>query len=273
MKKAFLTIALAAFALASNAQFYIGGNIGFGMFNGSTDFTRVQGETTSTWTIPNAIANPGPLSYDALNETMTLSVMPKIGYMLDEKMQFGLAFGIVWDKSKDYSMYANAYRTNENFEGWQSTSQLSVCATPYFRYNLTDIGKLTLFAEAQLGLAFGLTPTVHRFNTEYQDGNLHHAAVDEDVAGMDYNFIDVSLSVIPGIHYRMSDNLSVDLYVNVLRLGFEYKHEDYYQDRNLIDNTPNAPANTFEWVVNSTNVLFSAGNSSLFTVGFNYIFF
>ena len=273
MKKVLLTIALAAFALTGNAQFLIGGNLGFGMFNGSTNFTRIQGDNTSTWTIPNAITNPTPLTYDNMNETMTLSVMPKIGYMAGEKMQFGLAVGIVWDKTKDYSMYANAYRTNENFEGWLSTSQLTVCATPYFRYNLTELGNFTLFAEAQLGLAFGLSPTIHRFHTEYHDGNLHSPAVDEDVAGEDYTFTDITLNVIPGIHYRMSDNLSVDLYVNVLRLGFEYKSEDYYQDRNLIDNTLNAPANTYEWVVNSTNILFSAGNSSLFTVGFNYIFF
>ena len=269
MKKAFLTIALAAFALAGNAQFLIGANLGFGMFNGSTDFTRIQGENTSTWTMPNAIANPEPLSYDNLKETMTLSVMPKIGYMIGEKMQVGLAFGIVWDKTKDYGDYKYEYQTVENFEGWKSTSQLTVCATPYFRYNLTELGKLTLFAEAQVGLAFGLSPTIHKYHTAYTN----HPAVDEDVAGEDYTFTDITFNVIPGIHYRMSDNLSVDLYVNVLRLGFEYKSEDYYQDRNLIDNTLNAPANTYEWVVNSTNILFSAGNRSLFTVGFNYIFF
>ena len=116
MKKAFLTIALAAFALAGNAQFLIGANLGFGMFNGSTDFTRIQGENTSTWTMPNAIANPEPLSYDNLKETMTLSVMPKIGYMIGEKMQVGLAFGIVWDKTKDYGDYKYEYQTVENFE-------------------------------------------------------------------------------------------------------------------------------------------------------------
>ena len=69
------------------------------------------------------------------------------------------------------------------------------------------------------------------------------------------------------------DKRPSDLYVNLLRLGFEYKNEDFYQDQNLINNTLTNPADAREWVVNSTNILFSAGNGPLISLGFNYHFF
>lgn len=274
MKKALLTIALAAFALAANAQFLIGGSLGFGMFSGSTNYTGMLGTTTTERVFPCALANPSAQNdFNSLNETMILTVLPKIGYQLNDKMQAGLSFGIMLDNRKDHSMYFIHYYTYENFEGWESSSQLAICATPYLRYNLIEKDDFTIFAEAQLGVTLGLNPKFHRFQTEYNQGAIHHEAIDADIEGKEYTYTDIALNIIPGVNYRMSDRCSLDLYVNLLRLGFEYKNEDFYQDQNLINNTLTNPADAREWVVNSTNILFSAGNGPLISLGFNYHFF
>lgn len=272
MKKVLLTLALAAFAFAANAQFVVGGQINYNTFGGNETNTNVTGTTTTTWTMPGD---------NTFNEnTSSLTILPKIGYNLDEKMQVGIAFGMAWDKTVDYSMWAAEYTTIDGFEGWQKTTQSRIVLAPYFRYNLMQFGDFTLFCEAQLSLGFGLNPKVHNYNVAYTDPILGAvAAVDEDVEGFKNTFTDINLSIVPGLNYKLNDKISADLYLNVAALVFNHRTEKTFRDWNVILNMPDGtPANTDEIVYTTNDFGFRANMNAvyditnLFSIGFNYHF-
>lgn len=263
MKKVFLTIALAAFAFAANAQLVVGGSLGFNTYSNSTNYTNVLGNTTTEVTVPGWWGG---------NDYIDLTVMPKVGYQLNDNMQVGLAFGINWSKEKDYSNYFAQYATIDDFEGYVTTSGMSVGLTPYFRYNLAEVGDFTLFCEAQLGLNFGLNPTVNNYHTAYSVGGINIDAVDEDQEGIESTSTNIALVVVPGLNYKLGDNLSLDVYANVLRLGFEYNSQREFRDNNVIAGISGAPTDTDEWVTNSTRFILSAGNTAAISVGLNYHF-
>ena len=263
MKKVFLTIALAAFAFAANAQLVVGGSLGFNTYSSTENYTGVLGNTTTETSTPGA---------NWVDDYTTLTLMPKVGYQLNDKMQAGLAFGITWNKNKDYSNYYAQWAAIDDFEGYVTTSGMNVGLIPYFRYNLAEVGDFTLFCEAQLGFTFGLNPTIHNYHTAYTVGGLTVDAVDEDVEGYEFTSTNIALNVIPGLNYKLGDKLSLDVYVNVLRLGFEYNSDRQFQDNNVIAGLTNAPEDTDEWVTNSTRFNLWAGNTAAITVGLNYHF-
>lgn len=264
MKKVFLTIALAAFAFAANAQLVIGGSLGFNTYSNNASRTTVLGNTTTEISVPG---------YNFDDWYTNLTIMPKIGYQLNDKMQAGLAFGLTWRSNKDFSTYYGQYATIDNFEGWEKTTGMNVELTPYFRYNLAEVGNLTFFCEAQLGFTFGLNPTIHYYHCAYTDpilGNI--TELDEDRKGFEQTSTNIALSVVPGLNYKVGEHLSIDVYANLLRLGFEYNTERDFRDNNVIAGTPNAPTSTVEDIVNSTRFGLSAGKTATITAGLNYHF-
>ncbi len=271
MKKVFLTIALAAFAFAANAQLIVGGNIGFNTFGGNTNNTNVAGTTTTEWAMPGD---------DITNiNTTSLTLLPKVGYQLNDNMQVGASFGITWSKEVDYSMYAAEYATIKDFEGWQSTSQMGIQIAPYFRYNLTEFGNFTLFCEAQLAFTFGLNPTIHNYHVAYNNGLIDVPELDEDVEGFEMTSTGINLTVVPGLNYKLNDNLSLDLYINLLGLGFAYNSEKAFLDNEVLWGATPTP-NTTETVYNTTQFYLMADASTrsinnllnVVTIGFNYHF-
>ncbi|MBP5677386.1 MAG: hypothetical protein J6W88_02680 [Bacteroidales bacterium] len=263
MKKVLLTLTLAAFAFAANAQLVIGGNLGFSTDNNTTNFTNVLGNTTTEATVPGYM-------YDWYTN---LTIMPKIGYQLNDKMQAGLAFGLTWNSDKDYTAYAAEYATIDGFEGWDKTTGMSVGLTPYFRYNLAEVGDFSIFCEAQLGFTFGLNPTVHYYHNAYTDPVLGKISeLDEDRKGIEETSTNIALSVVPGLNYKLGDHFSIDVYANVLRLGFEYSSSRYFRDNNVVAGISGAPTSTNEQITNSTEFGLSAGRTGAISIGLNYAF-
>ena len=100
MKKIVLTLALAAFAFAANAQFVIGGQIGF-----NTDGGNTWNRYTAAGTTPTEYIIP----HDSYTDFV---FAPKFGYNLNEKMHVGITLGFTSEVHKDYSSnYAGLYRT------------------------------------------------------------------------------------------------------------------------------------------------------------------
>ncbi len=214
MKKVLFTIALVAFAMTANAQLVIGGQLGLN-HNGTHDDNYSIGSTANT----------------------DITVLPKIGYQLNDNMQIGVKLGV------DYT-YARNYGGNEDtyMSGWQNTIQIA----PYFRYNLLEWNKFTLFCEAQL--AFGLHMESHNYNTV--TGNTTDNADD---------FTTVGLSIVPGLNYSLSDKISMDLYINLARLACNWTLTDGFDTHNY-DLGVNMDAQTLNAHLNN------------FAIGFNYHF-
>lgn len=110
MKKFLMTIAAVFAAVNMNAQFYVGGELGFA-------------------------------SYDNGNDSKTsFSFMPEFGYALDEDMSVGVSLGY----SQGY--VNNAIWSDLG----STDAPKAFTIAPYLRYNLTKFGPVTVFADGEL---------------------------------------------------------------------------------------------------------------------------
>jgi len=232
MKKILLTLALAAFAMTANAQWVLGGNIAFDHNGESTD--EYSDKATTEFTL-----------------------MPKIGYWLNDNMQVGISFGCTYD-------YLRNYTGDNNNDHYRSTTQWSWNFAPYFRYNLTSWKNFTVFCEAQLGLS--ITPKSSWKNT----------ALDTDGEG-NTNAFALNFDVTPGLNYALTDNISLDVYVDLL--GLYYKYEATTTNVGGVETTDyshnyglkaNMNAQPFLGLDMATPAM--VGHLTLFRVGFNYAF-
>ena len=275
MKKALLTLALAAFSFAANAQFVVGGQIGYNTwgYNNSTE-NVIAGGT------PTTIITPGsPWSNTNIS---SLTILPKIGYQLSDNMQVGLSFGLTFDKTVDYSGYLAEYAAVDDFEGYVTTKQKGIQIAPYFRYNVTEFGNFTLFCEAQLAFTFGLNPSIHDYHCAYTYLGTSYDAINDDLMeGRKDTYTEIALTIVPGLNYKFNDKFSADLYIDLLGLGFQHRTDKSFRDWNVIGGAPaGTPDNTTE-TVQARNYFYLTANASaqdlaahlnMFRLGFNYHF-
>ncbi len=177
MKKIILTLALVAFAFSANAQWVLGGNVAF-------DHT---GNATGNY------YNQASTSY---------SLMPKVGYWLNDRMQLGVQFGVGYNYHRDY-------RGDHNNDHYRSTSYHYWQFSPYFRYNVAKWNRFTVFAEAQLGMQFSPKSKWHD-NTAGNDGTGYTKSSR------------VAFTIVPGLNYALTGHLSLDAYVDLLGLYYNY---------------------------------------------------
>ena len=268
MKKVLFTLSLVAFAFAANAQFVLGGQIDFRSQGGNIHYNHVDPITAGSYDYNT----PG---YSEVN-TNTLIVMPKIGYNLNDKMQVGASFGIVWNKTKDFSGYDAIRRQAPEFEGWNSVSSLGFGIAPYFRYNFANSGKFTFFCEAQLAFVFSPNATRHIYESAYTDAlGINHAEIDMDDETYSFKGSAISLTVVPGINYKFNDNFSADLYIDLLGLGFTHTSTTQFTDWSA-----GGVADTYETTTSQNEFYLTANcdaqtlnaHLNLFRIGFNYHF-
>lgn len=260
MKKTILTIALAAFAFAANAQLVVGGQLGVSCLSSGDANQRVVGTTTDNWKVP-------------ATSIMALSVMPKIGYELSDNMEVGLSFGVEYSSIKMFNtVYGQAYTAaNPDAEDWNVTTSMSFTAAPYFRYYLFELtNDIRLFCEAELGFAYTGAPktTVHATAINSLP------AIDDSYDG-NTTSIDAGIVVTPGLNYRFSDLISADLYIDLLGIGFIYNRTNTFTDNSTAGNT-----NTMETTSTTSGLYLTADASAhtltdhfgMFRLGFNFHF-
>ena len=88
MKKIALTLVLAAFAMAANAQFILGGQLEFNTNGGNTHYEAIA-PYTSAFNHPST-------------KTTDLRIAPTISYVLNDKMQVGLSLMYVTGSTVNY---------------------------------------------------------------------------------------------------------------------------------------------------------------------------
>lgn len=118
MKKLFITIAFVAAAMFAQAQFYLGGSIGFDYYK-----------------------NPTTGIYAGADKVMSISVLPNVGYMFSDKMGVGVEFGLSYDKA-EFTSLSDIKTTIFQF-------------SPYFRYVFGEIRDFSFYADAKLDFGFG----------------------------------------------------------------------------------------------------------------------
>lgn len=226
MKKVLLTLALAAFAFTANAQWVIGGRIDLN-HNGAA-----AGDYNTT---------------AATNFTL----MPKVGYWLNETMQVGVQFGA------NYA-YTRNYDGDNNNDHYRSATQLVWNFNPYFRYNLTSWKNFTVFAEAQV--LIGITP-----KSSWKTTN-PSATGDGTTSAFD-----LGVNIVPGLNYALTDHISIDIYVNLARIFYNYNSTTTSTTVGTatVDNTNTTHDWGFGANMNSQTINAHLNN---FSIGFNYAF-
>ena len=158
MKKIMMTLAAVCVAATMNAQVYVGGSLGF--------------ETTS---------------HDG-NTNSQLTLMPEIGYALDDNLAVGIAFGYGQTKESVEVNNVEVSQTNKKF-----------VINPYLRYTLVKLEKVNVFV----------------------DGGLEY--VHKDYAGSKNNSF--GIGVRPGVAVNLNDKLSFVSHFGWL--GYKNSKDDY----------------------------------------------
>ena len=194
MKKTLLTIALAAFAFAANAQWIVGGNLSISGSN----------EQTSN------------------DKSFDLRIAPKVGYQINDKMSAGLILGFSSDSYSyalsSYSSYDISMATVTNYEGTRKNTVNSLTIKPYFRYNVVEFNKLTLFCEAAIPVNLTLSnkTTYHEEGDDVITGQ--HLTAENTITNNKSTIFGIDIT--PGFNYALSEHISVDAYINAFNLTF-----------------------------------------------------
>lgn len=184
MKKILMTLALAAFAFTANAQWVLGGNIGVDHQNNhGNDY--IAGSTSST----------------------DISIMPKVGYQLNENMQIGAQVGYVYDYDRNYINPAGSV------DDYTSDKSHSIVIAPYLRYNVGQWKNFTFFCEGTLSLTLGLESSTYN-------------SVTGNTTDWGDSYTSFGINVTPGLNYKLTENISMDLYIHLIGLHANFTTND-----------------------------------------------
>ena len=198
MKKVFLTLALAAFAMGANAQFVVSGNFGC---THSADQSVRDG---------NVVYTTSPQKSTDFNINLTA------GYRLNEKLQLGVALGYGnYTTITETSLVANP--TNVNTTTTNTFSEFN--AGVYARYYAAQFGKFNLFGEAMCRV----------LTSSGLNKNEVANVTTENVRPKSFGF---ELSVVPGLNYSINEHLSLDLYLDFMNLGYSHTKYTYADPAN-----------------------------------------
>ena len=181
MKKIMMTLAAVCVAATMNAQVYVGGEIGF--------------ETTSQDGVSNS----------------SLTLMPEIGYNLDENWAVGISFGF-GQVSRDVTTTVTNGQNTTTVTATQKDKRFII--NPYARYTFLKLDKVNVFI----------------------DGGLSYAHYDN--AGSKNN--QFGIGVRPGVAVNLNDKLSFVSHFGWL--GYKNSKDDYEGAK---------AANTFGFDLNS----------------------
>ena len=160
MKKLLLTALLGlAVSVSMSAQIFVGGQLGI--------------NATS-----NTDKNVNPV---VTTSNTTVSVLPNVGYILNDKMLVGARVGL------------NFGSTGAN------NSTFGLGLQPYLRYKVLNIGKFSLAAEANVGIATSTTTN--------------------KIGGVGVNKVsnfNFSLGAVPVVLYQLNEHIALEADINVL---------------------------------------------------------
>ncbi len=127
MKKIMMTLAAVCVAATMNAQVYLGGTFGLGFQNKLTD-------------------------KDGKDATgVSFSIMPEIGYKLDDKSAVGIVLGLGVTNNSNVIGEKIAAVANTNVKLDKSAMNFSIA--PYYRYNYLQFSNVNLFFDGQVGFS------------------------------------------------------------------------------------------------------------------------
>lgn len=154
---------MAAFVVASvaaNAQVYVGGGIGFSSYKGG---------------------------YEGAEAQTSFSILPEVGYKLDDKMAVGIQLGYLSTENENDLNSLGVADGVTKVEGFT--------IMPYLRYTFVKWNRVSLFAD----LGFGYTHTKASMELDSRDG------VDVEASSKVNSW---QLGVTPGLSIDLNDKIN-----------------------------------------------------------------
>lgn len=270
MKKVLLTLALAAFTFAANAQFVVTGNIGFNT-NGGSVYDKEEYTATGFTTISSTSKVP-----QNINNLFTFG--PSVGYMLNDKMQVGLGFDLSISYRKTFSSGINNDTTPHlDAEAWTKVSQTYFTVAPYFRYYFMEAGNFNFFCQATVNWQINGRPHTHIGNpgvdTSYVGTYINPLTYDQLNKHTETSMT-LGINIVPGVNYKFNDNFSADLYLDIVSVNFRHQwQKEYLEFTNVtitVKQTKRTRNNNFRFGADFDNL--SINQILGFRLAFNYHF-
>lgn len=257
MKKVFMTLAaVAAFSFA-NAQFFVGGSLGF---------SSESGNKKETWTSTYLGTTTTTTSEEKTPSYSEFSFSPKVGYYLNDKLAVGIELGFttyseteyLYDDDAEIHPGSGPNKAEQTEYNYKSTENLFGVA-PFVRYHFAQWNNFSLFGELSVGLAFGSSKEVATINGK-----------EEEMEGP--SLFGFGVSIVPGISYKINDHIQLEATLDVFGLNYIYSKSTQNQEYNY--SNYNA---TLEGVITASKFGFGLDTQNLFsvanlTIGFVYRF-
>jgi len=279
MKKIVLTLVLAAFAFAANAQLVISANIGGSMTSGNihtnTHITVVTDSTASTDT--------------PMEDAKAYTAGIKIGYKFAKKFQVGVSGSFSGSTIENQEldptivpMIGNSVPTFTT-TGSMSTKTTAYTVAPYFRYDFLQAGDVSLFVE--------LSGFYTKVNNPILNATVHNVGpmdvtIDTTFTNIPrpMNSTSFGVSVVPGLSWQLSNHCGIDLYMDFLALAYtatttnrtDIQYTFKYSNMVLSYETDMTSYTTQETqmgaAITGTPLLTQLGVNNWVRVGFNFTF-
>lgn len=190
MKKILFVLVFVTMAVASQAQLFVGGYLGFNRTGGNSEITTVAGNTTVIET-------------DYSPRVSNFDIRPMVGYMMSDAIGFGVTVGYESTTTKECTNV-------ENKEFNEKTTDSGFGFAPFFRYVFGDFEKIKLYADAKLPLVFG--------SRKYE-----HFVGDNLVKDKGPKLFEIGFNIVPSFSYQFNDHVSFNAELGLLSLGWNQK--------------------------------------------------
>ena len=134
-------------------------------------------------------------STNTTDKAFNFNINPNVGFMFAENMGAGLELNFAFDKTTNPKNDVNPV---ENIDKGTTFG-----VTPYFRYVFAEVDNFTFYADGKINFS---TTTYKNVN----DGTTNDG---DKVMGLGIN-------VVPGFAYNLTDNISMNAELNILKLGW-----------------------------------------------------
>ena len=190
MKKTLFVLVFVTMAVASQAQLFVGGYLGFNRTGGNSEITTVTGNKTI-------------IDTDYSPRVSNLDIRPMVGYMMSDAIGFGVVVGYENTTTKECT-------NTENKEFNEKTTDSGFGFAPFFRYVFGDFGKIKLYADAKLPLVFG--------SRKYE-----HIVGCNLVKDKGPKLFEIGFNIVPSFSYQLNDHISFNAELGLLSLGWNQK--------------------------------------------------
>lgn len=160
-----------------------------------------------------------------------LTIMPKFGYQVNENLLIGAGLGYYYSSNKVFASEADIHPAatttltssdNDKLGATRNNADNMFMIGLFGRYNLAKFGQFTMFGELQLALGFGGRSTVTTIENPV-------GAEVAETTNADISLFAMGATIVPGLNYAVNDNLSIDLYFNLIGLTYSVNKETDHQ--------------------------------------------